>query len=46
MTLPQYSATGTWTLTYVWFEDAVGNTRLLYPTGLSAAGFPTTFTNG
>src|SRR4030095_355584 len=40
-TFPQFSETGTWTVSSVFIEDVVGNTRSVNTTALAQRGFPT-----
>ena len=44
LSVPRHTAQGTWTADYFYMRDQVGNTRSLRTADLSAAGFPTSFT--
>ena len=43
MTIPRWSESGTWTLSYVMLVDQVGNMRTLDASQVAALGFPTSF---
>jgi hypothetical protein len=44
LVLPEYSASGTWTVSYVTVKDSAGNTKVYQAPDLTTAGFATTFT--